>query len=77
MNVTIDKLSENELFNLIGKSIVLTEDHTNIEGNKVLKREGEIGTIVDFQIFWSELTVKFGKRNYKISMSIAKVVENK
>ncbi|OAZ62802.1 hypothetical protein SRCM100169_02025 [Bacillus siamensis] len=75
MKTTLKKLSQKELHNLIGSAVILTENHTTISGDRVLKKKGSQGILVDYQMFWGEATIQFGKRNYKVSMGIVQLLE--
>ncbi|MGN7329758.1 hypothetical protein [Bacillus altitudinis] len=73
---TLKTFNQTELHNLIGSGVYLLEDHTSIEG-KLLKKKGEEGTLVDYQMFWGEATILFGKRRYKVSMNIVQLTSMK
>ncbi|MHC8426739.1 hypothetical protein ACUZ22_11575 [Bacillus velezensis] len=75
MKTTLKKLSQKELHNLIGSTVILTENHTTISGDRVLKKKGSQGILVDYQMFWGEATIQFGKRNYKVGMDIVQLLE--
>lgn len=54
MKTTLKKLSQKELHNLIGSTVILTENHTTISGDRVLKKK-------DLKGYW--LIIKcFGAR---------------